>query len=83
MRPILVNIPAKPLFVAALVLAVGRVRARRHPRRRDKIRRPLGSTPLYLLVGAEVLIGFKTGSWVPSRRRSRSPGRRFRSTPTA
>ena len=84
MRPILVNIPAKLLFVVALVLAVGRVRARPHPPPAGPDACRCSSTPLYLLVGAEILIGFKSGSWMPERaRRSRSRGRRCRSTRTA
>jgi phosphatidylglycerol:prolipoprotein diacylglycerol transferase len=65
MRPILVNIPAKLLFIAALVLAVASL-ARDLWRRRKEPKAELSSTPLYLLVGAEVLIGLKSGSWTPS-----------------
>jgi phosphatidylglycerol---prolipoprotein diacylglyceryl transferase len=65
MRPILVNIPAKLLFVVALALAVV-VFVRDLWRRRQDPKAELSSTPLYLLVGAEVLIGLKSGSWTPS-----------------
>jgi prolipoprotein diacylglyceryl transferase len=65
MRPILVNIPAKLLFLAALVLALAGF-ARDMWRRRRNPGRPLSSTPLYLLLGAEILIGLKSGSWMPT-----------------
>src|SRR5262245_23521471 len=65
MRPILVNIPSKLLFAAALVLAVAAF-LRDLWRRRQDPKHQLSSTPLYLLVGAEVLIGLKSGSWTPS-----------------
>jgi prolipoprotein diacylglyceryl transferase len=65
MRPILVNIPAKALFFAALILAAAGF-VRELIRRRNDPSRPFSSTPLYLLVGAELLIRFKTESWIPS-----------------
>ncbi len=65
MRPILVNIPAKLLFIAALVLAVAGVVRDLIRRRRDPTL-PLSSTPLYLLIGAEILVRIKTGSLIPS-----------------
>jgi prolipoprotein diacylglyceryl transferase len=65
MRPILVNIPAKFLFLAAVLLAAVGFLRDVWRRRRDPSR-PLSSTPLYLLAGAEVLIRLKTGSWTPS-----------------
>jgi prolipoprotein diacylglyceryl transferase len=65
MRPILVNIPAKLLFVAALVLAVAGVVRDLIRRRRDPTL-PLSSTPLYLLIGAEILVKLKTGSLILS-----------------
>ena len=65
MRPILVNIPSKLLFAVALVLAVAAF-ARDLWRRRQDPKAELTSTPLYLLAGAEVLIGLKSGSWTPS-----------------
>jgi phosphatidylglycerol:prolipoprotein diacylglycerol transferase len=66
MRPILVNIPSKLLFAAALVLAVAAF-VRDLWRRRSDPKAELTSTPLYLLAAAEVLIGLKSGSWTPSR----------------
>jgi phosphatidylglycerol---prolipoprotein diacylglyceryl transferase len=65
MRPILVNIPAKLLFVAALAIALGIV-VRDLIQRRKNRTLPFSSTPLYLLVAAEALIGLKSGSWTPS-----------------
>jgi phosphatidylglycerol:prolipoprotein diacylglycerol transferase len=65
MRPILVNIPAKLLFVAALLLAAGAFARDLIRRRRDRTV-PWSSTPLYLLIGAELLIYFKTDSILPS-----------------
>jgi len=64
MRPILVNIPAKALFIAALVLAAAAF-VRDLWRRRQDPTQPLSATPLYLLLGAELLIGLKSGSWTP------------------
>ncbi|HEY2902116.1 MAG TPA: prolipoprotein diacylglyceryl transferase [Polyangia bacterium] len=65
MRPILINIPSKFLLVVALVLAVGTFVYDTIQRRRES-KRPRSSTPLYMLAGAELLIGFKSGSWFPS-----------------
>jgi prolipoprotein diacylglyceryl transferase len=65
MRPILVNVPAKLLFFAALLLAVAGFARDLWLRRRDP-QAPFSSTPLYLLAGAEILIRFKLGSWIPS-----------------
>ena len=56
MRPILVNIPAKALFFVLLVLAAA-LFARDLIRRRKDRTLPFGSMPLYLLVGAELLVG--------------------------
>lgn len=64
MRPILVNIPAKALFFVLLVLAAA-LFARDLIRRRKDRTLPFGSMPLYLLVGAELLVGLKSPSWVP------------------
>jgi prolipoprotein diacylglyceryl transferase len=66
MRPILVNIPSKFLFGLALVLAAAAFARDLWGRRRDP-KAELSSTPLYLLAGAELLIGLKSGSWTPSR----------------
>ncbi|HVV15762.1 MAG TPA: prolipoprotein diacylglyceryl transferase [Polyangia bacterium] len=66
MRPILVQIPSKLLFAAALVLAVAALARDLWLRRRDP-KHELSSTPLYLLAGAEILVGLKSGSWTPSR----------------
>jgi phosphatidylglycerol---prolipoprotein diacylglyceryl transferase len=65
MRPILVQIPSKLLFVVALLVAAGTFVRDLILRRRDPSR-PFSSTPLYALVGAEILIGMKSGSWTPS-----------------
>jgi phosphatidylglycerol---prolipoprotein diacylglyceryl transferase len=65
MRPILVQIPSKLLFAAALVLAAASF-VRDLWKRRSDPKHPLSSTPLYLLAGAEILVGLKSGSWTPS-----------------
>jgi phosphatidylglycerol:prolipoprotein diacylglycerol transferase len=65
MRPILVNIPAKLLFIGALAVAIV-VFVRDLVQRRADRSIPFSATPLYLLVVAEVLIGLKSGSWTPS-----------------
>ncbi len=65
MRPILVNIPAKLLFFVALAVGLGLFVRDLVQRRRDP-KLQFSSTPLYLLVAAEVLIGMKSGSWTPS-----------------
>ena len=71
MRPILVNIPAKPLFVVLLARRRGVGRATSLRRRKDpKLR--VGSTPLYLLGGAAVPLYMKTGSLCRASRRSRT-----------
>lgn len=72
MRPILLNIPAKLLFVAALVLAIAGVVRDLIRRRRDPTL-PLSSTPLYLLIGAEILVKLKTGSLILSLAALRQP----------
>jgi phosphatidylglycerol:prolipoprotein diacylglycerol transferase len=65
MLQILAQVPSKPLFVLALLLAVGtalwNVRARRRNREL-----PRSSTPIYFLVGAWLLLGLRGGSWIPS-----------------
>jgi phosphatidylglycerol:prolipoprotein diacylglycerol transferase len=58
MRPVLVPIPSKLLFVAALVLAVAAF-VRDVIRRRHDKNVAWGSTSLYLLVGAGLLVYFK------------------------
>jgi len=65
MRPILVNIPAKLLFITALVVAAAIV-VRDLVRRRGDRTIPFSSTPLYLLAAAEILLGVKSGAWTPS-----------------
>jgi phosphatidylglycerol:prolipoprotein diacylglycerol transferase len=72
MRPILVNIPAKLLFFAALLLAAGGF-IRDYVRRRRDPSLPFSSTPIFLLAGAEALIAFKTASWIPSLEAFRQP----------
>jgi prolipoprotein diacylglyceryl transferase len=65
MLQILAQVPSKPLFVLALVLAV--VSAIRDARaRRHDPKRPRSSTPFYLLVGAWLLLGLRGHSWMPS-----------------
>jgi phosphatidylglycerol---prolipoprotein diacylglyceryl transferase len=67
MRPILVNIPAKPLFVLLLALAVASV-VRDIIRRRKDPKLRVGSTALYLLGGAAVLYYMKHDAqpaWTP------------------
>src|SRR5262245_43343962 len=65
MRPILIEVPAKLLFVAALVLAAVSF-VRDVVRRRRGAKAPMSSTPLYLLGGAWLLVGLRGGTWVPS-----------------
>jgi phosphatidylglycerol:prolipoprotein diacylglycerol transferase len=69
MRPILVNVPSKLLFAVALILAAAsfvRDLWRRRQSGSDGPKAELSSTPLYLVAGAEILIGLKSGSWTPS-----------------
>lgn len=61
----LVEIPSKPLFVLALLLAVATALWNARARRRNP-ETPRSSTPLYLLVGAWLLLGLRGGSWMPS-----------------
>jgi phosphatidylglycerol:prolipoprotein diacylglycerol transferase len=65
MRPILVNIPSKFLFAVAVLGAIATFLIDLR-RRRNDADRAWSSTPFYLLLGAELLIGFKTSSWVPT-----------------
>jgi prolipoprotein diacylglyceryl transferase len=60
----LAQIPSKPLFVLALLLAVGTALWNVRARRRDP-GLPRSSTPLYLLLGAWLLLGLRGGSWMP------------------
>ena len=64
MRPVLINVPSKFLLVLALVLAVASF-VRDLVRRRRDPKLPRSSTPLYMLIGAELLLGLKGGSWLP------------------
>ena len=65
MHPILVQLPSKVLFVAALVLAVvSFVRNQVQRRRNPKV--PASSTPLLLVAGAWALLGLRGGTWIPS-----------------
>jgi len=66
MRPILVAIPSKWLFVVALILGIAAL-ARDLYRRRKDPKLPFSSTPLYLLVGAVALMGNCGGSVVPTK----------------
>jgi phosphatidylglycerol:prolipoprotein diacylglycerol transferase len=61
----LVQIPSKPLFVLALLLAVGTALWNARARRRNP-EVPRTSTPFYLFVGAWLLLGLRGGSWFPS-----------------
>ncbi len=65
MLPILAQIPSKPLFVLALLLAAVTAGWNARARRLDP-KRPRSSTPLYLLVGAWLLLGLRGHSWIPS-----------------
>src|SRR4051794_12407902 len=66
MRPILVAIPSKWLFVVAVVLGVVSL-VRELLNRRANPKAQLSSTPLYLLGGAVALMGFRGGSVIPSK----------------
>jgi prolipoprotein diacylglyceryl transferase len=66
MRPILVAIPSKWLFVVALVLGIASLVRDLYKRRADP-KAPLSSTPLYLLGGAAALMAFRGGSLMPTR----------------
>lgn len=65
MRPVLVFLPSKFLFFAALVLAAGLFVQNVIGRRRNAAH-SWSSTPLYLLGGAWLLVGLKSGSWMPT-----------------
>jgi prolipoprotein diacylglyceryl transferase len=65
MRPVLVEIPSKLLFLAALVLAgVSFVRERR--RAKENPKEPKSLNWLFLLAGAYALLGLRGGAWIPS-----------------
>jgi prolipoprotein diacylglyceryl transferase len=61
----LVQIPSKPLFVLALILAAVTALWNARARRRNP-ETPRSSTPIYLVVGAWLLLGLRGGSWIPS-----------------
>jgi phosphatidylglycerol:prolipoprotein diacylglycerol transferase len=64
MRPILLNVPAKFLYVVLLVgAAVFFVRDLL--RRRKNRALPWSSTPIYLFVFSEILLYWKTDAWIP------------------
>jgi phosphatidylglycerol---prolipoprotein diacylglyceryl transferase len=65
MRPILVALPSKALFVLALVIAVGTL-VRDLFRRRTDPKAPLSSTPLYMLAGAVALMVSRGGGAIPT-----------------
>ncbi len=65
MLQILAHLPSKPLFVLALILAAASALWNARARRRDP-KTPRTSTPLYLVVGAWLLLGLRGGSWIPS-----------------
>jgi prolipoprotein diacylglyceryl transferase len=65
MLQILAQVPSKLLFVLALLLAVASALWNARERRRDP-KTPRTSTPLYLAVGAWLLLGLRGGSWIPS-----------------
>jgi prolipoprotein diacylglyceryl transferase len=61
----LAQVPSKPLFFLALLLAVGTALWNARARRRAP-ETPRSSTPLYFVVGAWLLLGLRGGSWIPS-----------------
>jgi prolipoprotein diacylglyceryl transferase len=65
MRPVLVEIPSKLLFLVALVWAIVAFGFDFARRRRDP-NSPRNSTPLLLLALALGLMGFRGGGWIPS-----------------
>ncbi len=65
MRPILIEIPSKLLFVVALLLAVGSFVREVRERRKDP-KAPRSSTALTLLGAAWLLLGLRAGSWIPT-----------------
>jgi phosphatidylglycerol:prolipoprotein diacylglycerol transferase len=65
MRPVLLQLPSKLLFVLALALAVVTFVHDRARRRKDP-KAPASSNTLYLVAGAWALLAFRGGSWVPT-----------------
>jgi prolipoprotein diacylglyceryl transferase len=65
MRPVLVELPSKFLFVLAVVWAIGSFAFDIARRRRDP-KAPWNSTPVLLLVAAVALMGFRAGAWIPT-----------------
>jgi prolipoprotein diacylglyceryl transferase len=65
MLQVLAQIPSKPLFVLAILLAIVSALWNARARRRDP-QKPRSSTPFYLLVGAWLLLGLRGHSWIPS-----------------
>jgi phosphatidylglycerol:prolipoprotein diacylglycerol transferase len=72
MRPVLVNVPSKLLFVLAIVLAIASFVQETRRRRKDP-KAPRSSTPLMLLGGAYALLGFRGDAWVPTGEAFRHP----------
>jgi phosphatidylglycerol:prolipoprotein diacylglycerol transferase len=66
MRPILVAIPSKWLFVVALILGIASL-VRDLWRRHKDPKLPLSSTPLYLLGGAVALMYARGGGLIPTK----------------
>jgi prolipoprotein diacylglyceryl transferase len=65
MYPILLQVPAKALFVVALVLAMVSF-VRNQVQRRRNPKQAASSTPLLLVAGAVALMGLRGGAWMPS-----------------
>ena len=67
MRPVLVPIPSKLLFIAALLLAVGSLVWNLVRRRRDPSV-PFSLTPILLVICAGLIVHFKSGAggWLPT-----------------
>lgn len=65
MRPILLSIPSKLAFAAALILAAAFFFLELARRRRDPTI-PRSSTPLYLLAGAYLILVTRGGQWIPN-----------------
>ena len=66
MRPVLLEIPTKLLFIVALLWAIGSL-VLDVRRRRQNPELPRSSTPLTLLIGAVALMGLRGGSFIPTR----------------